>query len=66
MADFYERSLLRHLYYERGLNWREIAEVIDANLGSRQAARQKWQRLVADERRQPGGPGVWPRGRKRL
>ncbi len=69
-ADYYETSLLRHLYHELGMNWREIAEVLNANLGSRQAARQKWQRLVSDdgyghERRKAGAPGVWPRGKPR-
>lgn len=70
MADYYERSLLRDLYHERGMNWREIAEVINANLDSRQAARQKWLRLVSDDeyghrRRDAGAPGSWPRGRRR-
>lgn len=66
-ADYYERALIRHLHFEQGLTWREVAEIVNANLTSRQAAQQKWRRLVADERRTPGGPvrGSWPKGRPR-
>lgn len=69
-ADYYETALLRYLKHEMGLTWGQVAEVVNANLGSRQAARQKWQRLVSDDeyghrRRKAGSPGSWPRGKPR-
>lgn len=49
-ADYYERSLIRHLKYELGLTWAQVAEVVNANLGSRQAAHVKWKRLLEPAR----------------
>lgn len=66
-ADYYERGLIRHLKYGLGLTWAQVAEVVNANLSSRQAAQAKWKRLVGPERRAPGsaGRGGWPKGRPR-
>jgi hypothetical protein len=66
LADFYERALIRHLHFERGLTWREVAEAVDANLGSRQASHAKWRRLVAPDRRPAGAPGRGGRKAPRL
>lgn len=49
-ADYYERSLIRHLKFGLGLTWEQVAEVVNANLGSRQAAHVKWKRLLAPDR----------------
>jgi hypothetical protein len=57
LADYYERALIRHLKYEQGMTWQQVADAVDANLGSRQAAQGKWKRLLDDNRRTPGGPG---------
>lgn len=71
MADYYERSLIRYLKYTVGLTWQQIAEVVNANLSSRQAAQAKWRRLAPlpdqPERRRAGssGRGGWPKGRPR-
>lgn len=54
-ADFYERSLIRHLKYDQGMYWADIAEAVDAQLGSKQAAHGKWKRLVAPDRRTTTG-----------
>ena len=66
-ADYYERGLIRYLKYDLGLTWQQVAEVVNANLNSRQAAQAKWKRLLKEDTRQYGGPGRggWPRGRKR-
>lgn len=55
-ADYFERALIRHLRFDTGLTWMEIADAVDANLGSKQAAHAKWKRLIAGDRRVPGGP----------
>src|SRR5690242_16189463 len=62
-ADYYERSLIRHLR-DIGLTWAQVAEVVNANLGSRQAAQAKWKRLVDGDRRKYGaaGQGGYPKG----
>lgn len=67
-ADRYERDLIRMLRWsEKGdviRSWSEIAELVDAALGSRQAAHQRWGRLKAPGRgqarrgRPPGAVGV--------
>jgi hypothetical protein len=70
-ADFYERELIRYLRWERDpaepMTWAAIAETVEANLSSRQAAHAKWKRLVDGDRREAGsaGRGGWPRGRRR-
>lgn len=66
-ADYYERGLIRHLKWTVGLTWQQVAEVVNANLSSRQAAYVKWKRLVDDERRTSGSPGRggWQKGRPR-
>jgi hypothetical protein len=70
-ADFYERELIRYLRWERDpdepMTWAAIAETVEANLSSRQAAHAKWKRLVDGDRRAAGsaGRGGWPKGRKR-
>jgi hypothetical protein len=66
-ADYFERALIRHLKYDLGMTWAQVAEAVDANLSSRQAAQAKWKRLIDDERWKPGsaGRGGWPKGRPR-
>jgi hypothetical protein len=51
-ADYYERSLIRYLRDKDGMNltWAQVAEVVNANLASRQAAQVKWKRLVDTNR----------------
>jgi hypothetical protein len=48
-ADRYERDLIRSLRWDAKGNvlrtWAEVAELVDAGLGSRQAAHQRWGRL---------------------
>jgi hypothetical protein len=43
-ADYYERALIRHMKYGWGLTWREVAGVL--GVGTRQAAFQRWRRLI--------------------
>lgn len=54
LADYYERDLIRWLR-EQGLTWREVAEVVEAQLSSRQAAHAKWKRLIDPGRRTTTG-----------
>lgn len=53
-ADRYERDLIRSLRWnakgEVLRTWAEVAELVDARLGSRQAAHQRWGRLKAPGR----------------
>jgi hypothetical protein len=66
-AIYYRRNLARTLHYEHGLTYGQYAEVINANLSSRQAARAQWKRDIDANRRPAGAPGRggWPKGRKR-
>jgi hypothetical protein len=77
-ADFYERELIRYLRWERDpdepMTWAAIAETVEANLSSRQAAHAKWKRLLDGPGRPGGyarraagsaGRGGWPKGRPR-
>lgn len=67
-ADYYERGLIRYLKYDLGLTWGQVAETVNANLNSRQAAQAKWKRLLNEHgTRQYGGAGRggWPSGRSR-
>jgi hypothetical protein len=74
-ADLYERELIRSLRwsaterndkgeYKALRTWEEVARVVDAQLGSRQAAHQRWGRLKRfEEMRQPSGAAV-PRSKR--
>lgn len=66
-ADYYERGLIRQLKHEQGMTWAGVAEAVQANLNSRQAAYVKWKRLLDGDRREPGGAGRggWQKGRAR-
>jgi hypothetical protein len=64
-ADYYLRELLRELHYEHGLTYRQMAEVLNANLSSRQATWAKWKRLIDPARQKPGQRTGWVKGRKR-
>ncbi|MFR9807367.1 hypothetical protein ACL02T_34505 [Pseudonocardia sp. RS010] len=50
-ADKHERDLLRHLKYDQGMTWQQIAEAVEGQLGGRQAAQKRWSRLVDPDRR---------------
>lgn len=50
-CERYERELIRHLKHEQGRTWAEIAEVLQGQIGSRQAAQKKWARLTDPARR---------------
>jgi hypothetical protein len=50
VADRYERDLIRKLRQD-GLTWAQVADAVQAQLGSRQAAQAKWKRLVDPGRR---------------
>lgn len=50
-CERYERDLIRHLKHEQGRTWAEVAEVLQGQIGSRQAAQKKWARLTAPTRR---------------
>ncbi|QJY51204.1 hypothetical protein [Pseudonocardia broussonetiae] len=47
LADYHERNLVRHLKYDRGLTWEQVAGAVDAGLSSRQAAQARWSRLIS-------------------
>ena len=66
-ADYYERGLIRQLKHGQGMTWAAVAEAVDANLNSRQAAYMKWKRLLDGDRREAGsaGRGGWPKGKPR-
>ncbi|WP_028931322.1 hypothetical protein [Pseudonocardia asaccharolytica] len=50
LADYYERDLIRGLRAD-GMTWRQVAEAVEAQLSSRQAAHAKWKRLIDPRRR---------------
>src|SRR4051812_10288488 len=58
-ADRYERDLIRSLRWDAAGNvvrtWAEVAELVDAQLGSRQAAHARWGRLKSPSRRTTSG-----------
>jgi hypothetical protein len=55
-ADRYERDLIRSLRWDAEgsvvRTWAQVGELVDARLGSRQAAHQRWGRLKAPARGQ--------------
>jgi hypothetical protein len=63
LADRYERDLIRSLRWDRAGNvlrtWAQVADVVQAQLGSRQAAHARWGRLKSPAR------GSVPKGRPR-
>ena len=54
LADYYERDLIRTLR-AGGMTWKEVADAVQAQLSSRQAAQAKWKRLVDPTRRTTNG-----------
>jgi hypothetical protein len=50
VADKYERDLIRKLRAD-GLTWAQVADAVQAQLSSRQAAQAKWKRLIDPGRR---------------
>ncbi|WP_219414288.1 hypothetical protein [Pseudonocardia nigra] len=50
LADYYERDLIRRLRAD-GLTWAQVADAVQAQLSSRQAAQAKWKRLIDPGRR---------------
>lgn len=54
-ADYHERNLIRHLRDTERYRWADVAEVVEAKLNSRQAAQQRWSRLLKDNRGKPTG-----------
>jgi hypothetical protein len=53
-ADYYERDLIRRLRSD-GLTWAKVADAVQAQLSSRQAAQAKWKRLIDPGRRTTTG-----------
>jgi hypothetical protein len=54
LADYYERDLIRKLRSD-GLTWQQVADAVQAQLNSRQAAQGKWKRLIDPGRRTTTG-----------
>ena len=54
LADYYERNLIRRLKYKDKMTWEKVAAAVSV-LTTRQAAQQKWKRLIADDRRTTTG-----------
>ncbi len=54
LADYYERDLIRKLRAD-GMTWAKVADAVQAQLSSRQAAQGKWKRLVDPGRRTTTG-----------
>src|SRR5918997_1584717 len=54
LADYYERDLIRKLRSD-GLTWAKVADAVQAQLSSRQAAQAKWKRLLDPTRRTTTG-----------
>src|SRR5918999_3451122 len=54
LADYYERDLIRRLLAD-GLTWAQVADAVQAQLSSRQAAQAKWKRLLDPGRRTTTG-----------
>ncbi|MBC3192021.1 hypothetical protein H7X46_13190 [Pseudonocardia sp. C8] len=53
-ADAYERDLIRTLRSD-GLTWQQVADAVQAQMSSRQAAQAKWKRLIDPTRRTTNG-----------
>jgi hypothetical protein len=53
-ADYYERGLIRKLRSD-GMTWAKVADAVQAQLSSRQAAQAKWKRLLDPGRRTTTG-----------
>lgn len=68
-ADRYERDLIRSLRWDADGNvlrkWADVAELVGAQLGSRQAAHQRWGRLISPARRVTTGDNRRGRARPR-
>jgi hypothetical protein len=54
LADSYERDLIRTLRSD-GLTWQQVADAVQAQMSSRQAAQAKWKRLIDPTRRTTNG-----------
>ena len=54
LADYYERDLIRQLRAD-GMTWAQVADAVQAQLSSRQAAQAKWKRLIDPGRRTTTG-----------
>ncbi len=54
LADYYERDLIRKLRSD-GRTWARVADAVQAQLSSRQAAQGKWKRLLDPGRRTTTG-----------
>jgi hypothetical protein len=54
LADYYERDLIRQLRSD-GMTWAQVADAVQAQLNSRQAAQAKWKRLIDPGRRTTSG-----------
>ncbi|MFC4947858.1 hypothetical protein [Pseudonocardia sp. GCM10023141] len=54
LADYYERDLVRRLRSD-GMTWAQVADAVQAQLSSRQAAQAKWKRLIDPGRRTTTG-----------
>jgi hypothetical protein len=54
LADYYERDLIRQLRSD-GMTWAQVADAVQAQLNSRQAAQAKWKRLIDPTRRTTNG-----------
>lgn len=54
LADSYERDLIRTLRSD-GLTWKQVADAVQAQMSSRQAAQGKWKRLIDPTRRTTNG-----------
>jgi hypothetical protein len=54
LADYYERDLIRQLRSD-GMTWAQVADAVQAQLSSRQAAQAKWKRLLDPGRRTTTG-----------
>jgi hypothetical protein len=54
LADYYERDLIRQLRSD-GMTWAQVADAVQAQLSSRQAAQAKWKRLIDPGRRTTTG-----------
>src|SRR4029079_10821496 len=54
LADYYERDLIRQLRAD-GMTWAQVADAVQAQLSSRQAAQAEWKRLHGARRRPDPG-----------
>ena len=54
LADASERDLIRTLRAD-GMTWQQVADAVQAQMSSRQAAQAKWKRLIDPARRTTNG-----------